>query len=1164
MPLTPAQMEQAYQIYQKHHPRNTTPDLSADKEELISQIYEKHHKKRIGATGTWPISEAEKVAEKDREAKQRGLALIEKEKKQPPIVPELRSLKAEEPISYWTGEGEIKWRHKPVTPEMEAKLAEAKEIRLLRQTADLGDRAEAMIQGVLPVGDKELYEKAFPYSNLGGHFIRLLTSSAITLGAIDPIHNIMMNAKLPYIVAESIPRMTAFAVQRALTYGADQLAENVLKSTTGGPALDFSKIVKEPLKEAGIGSLYGIAHGVTGPELASSLAAGISGGRTLLRKKLQNGEIRKEDLVEALIMAGFTYGLERVGHNQVIQKWHDKETEQFAFDRAYAKYLGRGQSPEDAYFSARIEMNGFTHPHLVERMAKAVHERVIESNIPDKLIPKDVSTQMEIVANVQARLKQNMPAATAISETIGHYLTEIPKGLPFLPEVPEKKLPLLPKFGKQKTVKPVEETKTVTPNLMRYGKQLEAILSREFGYKDEDFKTAKQNKSFSYKKPNSMTKHEAADVINEYEDLIEQSAYMGGEHKKLLKEMDKLRAKFIKAKDQRVFDELIESVIPAELQDSIGSKFYFIDWVRPSWRVFRKDPIVEKHAYLPMSKAYTKTKRFAETAIYEARKKVKELNLTPDERRRVTIKRHIEYFYSIGRDLGKELPVLNDREIEWDSWLTSHFEGLHKFFNVERVIPYNLYIPLINDVEAFEGSILNELYPDYLPKNITAFFEHRRKSQKADKFREDSLDLYEAYVRAGAKKYYMLPAIREARKNVLKNRLVDPTMKSHFQDWGTWMMGYPAMADATFAAMFEKFGLDYEQAYTLSRTLMNLVYMGGIGLRPMAALRNLLQNLNTACELGYTWMSAGLLDLATEGSKRAREAGVLMEYAPEIYTELGRHTEMKKLMHAMMFLFRKADETNRSVAYYSAEKKFDHFFKKYGNTDRFIKESGIRFLHKSKQAEIKALLNDGKTKEAKDAFGKEIAAKTQYLYRKESSPLIQKTLAGKIFFQFKSWPENYLELLGDWTMNKNYQAWARALVTYAMLGFIGNQIGSKWLKKSIPLGTLPVTQWRLERMAIPASLGPLADIMLLFASPMYTGFETQNPEKVAAKFRQRLKRLGNDVLLYIPGGLAMKDLYKVAPFIPMFTKGQQESGNLGVNELSVSDLPSNRMPTQRL
>ena len=632
MPLTPEQLERAY------------------------HIYDQAHKKRIGATGTWATFEEQE----EKEAITRGFKLAKEEQKTP--ITFLSTVKQKESIPYWTGEGEIKWKHKKLSEDQMNKLSFAKDVRLLRETADLGDHMEAFVQGILPVGDKELYEKAFPISNLGGHLTRLVGTSYLISGIVDPVHSFMMHANLPYIISDSIPKMTAFAIQRALTYGADELAGNITRGISGGE-LSFGKLVKEPLIEAGVGSLYGIAHGATSADLASSLAAGISGGRTILREYIKDGKITQEDLAEAALMAGFTLFVERIGHEQVIAKWHDKEIEDFTYQRAYAKYMARGQTSNEAGISASLELNGLQHPHMVEGFAKSVYERVIEPSLPKDFFTSDQKTQFEIISQVQQRIKDHMPIASAIGETMSRYMGELQKGLPFLLEkAKEEGIKFLPKFGGERSVKPKKETKLVTPSLMRYGKDLEKILSTNFGYTDEDFKILKDNKSFSYKKENSMTSHEAAGVINEYEDLIEQSVYLGEGHKKLLKEMDILRAKMLKAKDKGIFDDLVKMTIPDELKDQVGAKFYLTDWVRPSWRVFRKDPIVDKHGYLPMADGYDKAKRFAETSIFEARQKVKELELTPDERRRVTIKRHIEYFWSIGQDLHRELPTLNSRE----------------------------------------------------------------------------------------------------------------------------------------------------------------------------------------------------------------------------------------------------------------------------------------------------------------------------------------------------------------------------------------------------------------------------------------------------------------------------------------------------------------------
>jgi hypothetical protein len=504
--------------------------------------------------------------------------------------------------------------------------------------------------------------------------------------------------------------------------------------------------------------------------------------------------------------------------------------------------------------------------------------------------------------------------------------------------------------------------------------------------------------------------------------------------------------------------------------------------------------------------------------------------------------------------------MLTEKQAKWDDWLTKQFEGLHSFFGVERTIPFHQYLPYFRDSEdldRIDKGMISELYPDYMPKNLTAFFEKRRQSRelKRDKAREDSLSLYEDYVAAGMKKKYMLPAIRRARRHIIQNPNIPAGLKSHYQDWFTWMLGYRSLGEDSFISLFENRGLNGEEAQRVARLMLDLTYSGGLGARPMSAVRNAFQDINTACELGYSWTAAGWRDFLMKGGrKHAREMGILLDYAPELYSELGEYTNMMKLRDSLLFMFRLADEKNRSIAYYSAENKFNYYFKKHGNTDKFFQKSGINFTDKPKRNQIRNLVNQGKINEARHEFGKEIVAKTQYLYNKESSPLINKTTGGKLLFQFKSWPENYGELIADWGRNKNYMAFVRAALAFMALGVAGERLGQRWLTKTIPIGSLPIDQWRLERSLVPATIGPIVDLLFLFSAPAMVGLVTQDPEQIQKTFERRLKALGKDILLYIPGGLAMKDFFKIAPSIPMFFPGGQNQQQTPPSQLKFKRL----------
>ncbi len=1102
--------------------------------------------------------------------------------------------KKEEPKLFWAMPPEKPGRR--LTLEEEEELSMAKEVKLLRQTADLGDRMEAFTQGLLPVGDKDILEKAFPIFKLGGTLTRYILSSQMIASKMASvtagIHGYLSQPMQPLaqmlkvtpqflsnpinsvLWSESFPRMVAFATQRALTWGANELGENIIRGVTGDE-LGTKKLIWEPTKAAGIGAMMGGIHGISGLWTSSALAAGIGGGKEAIEKYIKDGKLEASDIGDILLQAGFYGMVEAVGHEQTIKMWQSKEFQDFMINKWIARGLGQGKSLEDAKTGAYLMNGGLRHPGL----RRSVYERVIAPNLPDQ------AKIQKITNEVTKKISSERSLANALSKTIGNhiknstqdllqvslqeqiktnkkfieywekaktsgkpeiiaeansYIEENQKGIDVaqerLEQLQRRKAPLeLPVYEEYlKLPAPKAKEGLSTYNQMRYGKALEEVLKTKLKYTDEDISELKLGKSFSYIKENAMTEQESARVIQLYEDALEQAALQEApSYKNTLKEVDKLRIKYMGAHEKGVFDDVLRMAMPDELEKDIGKDWTLLDWIRPSWRVFRKDSVLWERGYKPINHAYAMKERFNSTAIQEARAKVKELQLTPEDLRQVTVKRHTDYFITQGQKDLKPI-ILNEKQAKWNDWLTKQFEGLHSFFGVERMIPFHQYMPYLEDIDKTDQGVLSELYPEYMPKNIIAFFEKRRQSKKMEKFRENSLDLYEMYIKAGSKKKYMLPAIRQARRHVIQNPNIAAGMKSHFQDWGTWMMGYPSLADNSFTALFENMGLSYENSYRVARMMMDLVYAGGIGFRPMSAIRNMFQSLNTASELGYVWTTSGFRDLMFNGTRRARSQGILAEYLPELYTEMGQYSKMQKLRDASLFMFRKADEMNRSIAYYGAENKFNYFFKRHGHSKKFYDKSGINFVDKAKRNEIRNLVSQGKINEARNEFGKEVAAKTQYLYAKENSPLIQKSIGGKLFFQFKSWPENYGELLADWGRNKNYMAFVRAMAAYATLGIMGKQLSQKWLTRTIPIGTLPIDQWRLERSLVPATIGPIADLLFLFTSPMMVGLETQDPEKIQKAFEKRLKTLGKDTLLYIPGGLAMKDFFRVAPTIPMF------------------------------
>lgn len=876
----------------------------------------------------------------------------------------------------------------------------------------------------------------------------------------------------------------------------------------------------------------------------------------------------------------------------VAKKLRLKDIQQFEFDRAYAKALMRGQDSAAAKTTATLatqHLGPFGHS-----MRRAAYEQIVKNNLPKQITEAQGDAADKIVSNLikyarQPGTKAIEPIANLVSKTFKELANtdfintsiskiaeneqvmdmlkvsmstakgkvaesikgnidalvqtnkELKENIELAKQAPEvKELPVYEKYLELPAPKSREGLSTY--GQMRYGKALEQTLLDHELLDQEKIYNIKKGKSFSYIKEKAMTDREAAEVIHIYEDMINTaSQFEGPQFKKTIKEMEKLRQKYLKAHEKGVFADVVRSAMPEELQSMVGKEWTLLDYIRPSWRTFRKNPVLWRHGYIPASMQYGLREKFQNVAIQEARAKAKEFKLTKLDRMQVTAYRNYLYLKKKGEEVT---PVtLDARQMRWNDWLTKQFSGLHSFFEVERQIDFDKYIPWRWDLDKADQGYLNEIFPDRMPANITAFFEKRRTSKKFDKekFREDSLELYEDYIRVGAKKKYMLPAIKQAKKYVTQNPTIPPGMKKHFQDWMVWMMGYPSLADNSFAALFENQGLSYDHAHMVARFFMDLVYMGGIGFRPMSAVRNAFQDLNTICELGYVHTLAGYRDFMMNGGiKHAKEMGVITDYAPELYSEYGEYTDMMKLRDASLVLFRAMDMKNRAIAYYAAEHKFNSNFKKYGVSDTFFQKSGINFTDKPIRTTIKDLAKQGKIGEARHEFAKEIVGKTQYLYNKEDSPLINKSIAGKMLFQFKSWPENYGELLADWGRNSNYQAMLRAAITYTMLAVIAKNLGSKFLMKTIPLFSLPFDKWQVEKNGIPAALGPWIDLATLFGATLMTGLETQDINKTSQTFERGLKRFGKDILLYIPGGLAMKDFFKIKGIIPKFSFAPQQ------------------------
>jgi len=566
--------------------------------------------------------------------------------------------------------------------------------------------------------------------------------------------------------------------------------------------------------------------------------------------------------------------------------------------------------------------------------------------------------------------------------------------------------------------------------------------------------------------------------------------------------------------------DLLEK-IPEEFHDTINNEALLWREYVPFRETARENILVNDLIYEPIKQGSLESNKFAVNNFAEAKEIAKQAKLKKVDRRNVTLFRE-----------GKT-DKLTTKEKIFDDWFDKRYEEIYaliekhqELYDIAKKIGYvDKYSPRLREfIDSLEESIVKRAYGGHnIPKAFSDWFTKNRLGNMKDT-ELDALKIFERYVRAVGKYLYLSEPIKYARENVLES--LPPAMRDVSEKYIFRMLSIPAPTDSALYSTFSKAGLNPDKAMRITRFLIDLSYMGLLGGRITPPLRNLLQTLNnTVPQLGYTWTGAGLQRLLLHGPtafEEAKKAGILLEWGAELYKELGEDlTDMDQLRDALLYLFSKSDAVNRIIVWSGARIKFDHFYKGYmqkrGSIETFMRQTEADKLNKFVRYKIKRAMEQGKPEEARDIFSRELAAKTQYLYNKEDSPVITRHVAGKLALQMKSWPINYATLLKDSFENRNYAAFWRWVLMANMVGAAALGMTPKkraWLLKTF--GIRPITK-AVKSNIMPPAIQPFNDAF-------WTAIDPDNKGNRAAK---ALNKFGDDAWkVYVPGGLAMKNAKK--------------------------------------
>ena len=212
----------------------------------------------------------------------------------------------------------------------------------------------------------------------------------------------------------------------------------------------------------------------------------------------------------------------------------------------------------------------------------------------------------------------------------------------------------------------------------------------------------------------------------------------------------------------------------------------------------------------------------------------------------------------------------------------------------------------------------------------------------------------------------------------------------------------------------------------LTATARKIVSRAKLGLSFTSAFKNLTQGINTFAELGTRYTTRGYVDLLTHGAQELKDNGVLLENFIEDRTYSAVKKFWEKADKVTFWNFQATELINRGVAYYGAKAK---------------------------------ALAQGKTEQEAIQFGKDIAAKTQFLFGSIDTPVGLGSDIAKTLAQFQTFTLKQLEFLGEKVKGREYASLARYVAAGTIVfGTIGKAFGmNPWdVIPSLRFGTPPV------------------------------------------------------------------------------------------------------------
>lgn len=363
-------------------------------------------------------------------------------------------------------------------------------------------------------------------------------------------------------------------------------------------------------------------------------------------------------------------------------------------------------------------------------------------------------------------------------------------------------------------------------------------------------------------------------------------------------------------------------------------------------------------------------------------------------------------------------------------------DGLHGLFSLDPTKFIQDYVPRLRKAQdkliAKGGDlkpedIFREAFPAGVPRELRFFAEMDRISEVLAFDAEDDIAaLLDRYITQGLKKKYLNPIWRKFDSGVKQARAhggMDADLSHSINEWRATLMGFKTDGEKAVEnftqALARRFGQqDRVLVKDITRVLFTLQSFGTQAWKPWNVVRNLAQVYTVLLpSYGSGPTFRAMKHVATNTQEvlaRMKEAGVLLDTPPLINSIVDEGSLAGRLVHKGLAGIKASDDYTRAVAYVLGEGRFDEGLAKLQRgvlkkPQEFVDYLQAYRMEPEAQAQLLKLVQDGKTRGARDLFARSVVEDTMFSYSKIDQPLLYRGMFGRLFGQFGVYSVQYLQ-----------------------------------------------------------------------------------------------------------------------------------------------------------